>query len=158
MKPKLVEVNLPAFVHDLRERLAGTRAGPVERIQIDAAEGLPSVLADRDYLERILTNLLSNALKYSAPESVVKVAIARRDGELVTSIADQGRGIPAEELPHLFERYFRAREARERREGLGLGLYITKGLVEAQGGHIWVETEVGKGSKFSFTLPVVTTT
>jgi signal transduction histidine kinase len=111
------------------------------------------VLADPDRLERILMNLLTNALKYSAPGTPVTVALARRDGQVVTAVSDQGPGIPPDELPHLFERYYRARETRERKEGLGLGLYITKGLVEAHGGRLWVESQVGKGSTFSFSLP-----
>jgi signal transduction histidine kinase len=73
---------------------------------------------------------------------------------LVTTVTDHGPGIPPEELPQLFERYRRARAALETREGLGLGLYITKGLVEAHGGRIWAESRVGQGSSFSFTLPV----
>ena len=77
----------------------------------------------------------------------------RCDGEVVTSITDRGPGIPPEDLPRLFQRYGRVRGARERREGLGLGLYITKMLVEAHGGRIWAESQVGKGSTFSFTLP-----
>jgi signal transduction histidine kinase len=73
--------------------------------------------------------------------------------EAIVSICDDGRGIAAFDLPHVFERYFRAREMRERRsEGLGLGLYICRLIVEAHGGRIWVDSELGKGSTFSFTL------
>ena len=72
---------------------------------------------------------------------------------MVVTVSDQGRGIAPEDIPHLFERFYRAPEARKA-EGIGLGLYITRMLVEAHGGRIWVESEVGKGSTFSFTLPV----
>jgi PAS domain S-box-containing protein len=152
----LAPVDLPALIRDLRERMAGALGGQAERVKVEAAEGLPPVLADRDRLERILTNLVSNALKYSSPESTVEIALTRRDGEVVTSVVDQGQGIPAQELPRLFERFYRAQEAREHGEGLGLGLYITKRLVEAHGGRIRVESQVGTGSTFSFTLPVGT--
>lgn len=141
-----------SFVFDLKERMAGILE--TERIRVEAPEGLPQVLADPDRLERILTNLLSNALKYLPPGSEVTVSLARRDGEVVTSVTDLGPGIPPEELPLLFQPYRRVRLARGRPESLGLGLYITKGLVEAHGGRIWVESELGKGSTFSFTLPV----
>jgi len=151
MKPKLRPVDLRSFILDLKERLAGTLEA--ERIHVSVPEGLPPVSADPVQLERILMNLLTNALKYSAPGTPVTVSVAQRDGQVVTSVIDQGRGIPPEDLPHLFERFFRSRLARQQREGLGLGLYITKMLVEAHGGRIWVQSELGKGSTFSFTLP-----
>lgn len=152
VRPTLQTVDLPESVSSLLERLAG--AFEVERVRIEAPPDLPQVSADPNYLERILTNLLSNALKYSEPCTAVVVALSHGDGEVVTSVTDRGRGISPDDLAHLFERYYRAKTARQRREGLGLGLYIVKGLVEAHGGRIWVESEVGKGSTFSFTLPV----
>jgi signal transduction histidine kinase len=106
-------------------------------------------------LERILINLLSNALQYSDRGTKIAVDLAQRDGEVVTSVTDRGHGIPPDELPQLFEPYQRVQLAQERRESVGLGLYIAKGLVEAHGGRIWVESELGKGSSFSFSLPVV---
>ena len=146
------EVDLRQFALDLKERLAGALAA--ERIRVEAPENLPPVLADPDRLERILTNLLANALKYSEPSTEVTLALVEREGEVVASVSDQGTGIAAEELPHLFDRYYRTRGALEWREGLGLGLYIVRGLVEAHGGHIWAESEPGKGSTFGFTLPL----
>ena len=145
-------VALRAFIDDLLRRLAGTLE--TDRVRVSAPAGLPEVLADPDQLERILTNLLSNALKYSPPGSVVTVTLTRRDDEVVTAVSDQGPGIAPEELPHLFERYYRTEAGRERRESLGLGLYITRKLVEAHGGRIWAESEPGKGSTFDFSLPV----
>ena len=145
-------VDLPRFVQDLLARQAETIE--TRRVRVEPVEGLPAVLADPDRLERILLNLLSTGLKFSPPETEVTVSFARRDGEVVTSVTDRGRGIAPEELPHLFERFYRARAGRERAEGLGLGLYITKMLVEAHGGHIWVKSQLGVGSTFSFSLPV----
>jgi signal transduction histidine kinase len=147
-------VDLRQFVLDLRERWAAARVWPVERVEVEAPPDLPPVLADPDRLERVLTNLLTNALKYSRAETPVRVSLTQYSRKVVTSVTDEGPGIPPDELPHLFERYFRSSKAREHREGLGLGLYITKGLVEAQGGHVWAESTVGKGSTFSFTLPL----
>ena len=134
----------------LRERSATM---DTDRIRVESAESVPPVLADRDRLERILDNLLSNALKYSDPGTPITVSIRQEGPEVVTSVADRGRGIAPEELAHLFERYFRGTIA-GRREGLGLGLYITRLLVEAHGGRIWAQSELGVGSTFSFTLPV----
>ncbi len=146
-------LDLPAFVMDLKERMA--ERSDAERIRVVAAEGLPAALADPDRLERILRNLLSNALKYSAPEMEVLVEMTRRDMEVVTAIVDRGEGIAPDEMANLFQRYYRTESARRQKGGLGLGLYVTKGLVEAHGGRIWVESEVGRGSTFQFTLPAL---
>jgi PAS domain S-box-containing protein len=145
-------IALPAFVHDMKQRLATTM--DIARVEVVEPEALPPVLADPDRLERILTNLISNALKYSASGTPVTIGFAHEDGRVITSVADRGRGIAPEDLPGLFQRYFRTGTAREEREGMGLGLYITRRLVDAHGGRIWVESELGKGSTFSFSLPV----
>ncbi|TAK27192.1 MAG: PAS domain S-box protein [Chloroflexota bacterium] len=144
-------LELHTFVLDLKERLTGL--GDADRIRVEAPQAVPLVSADPDRLERILMNLLGNALKYSAPDTEVLVALSVGTGEVTTSVSDQGIGIESEELPYVFERYRRAPSALGRQEGLGLGLYITKGLVEAHGGRIWAESEPGKGSAFHFTLP-----
>ncbi|MDI7275674.1 MAG: PAS domain S-box protein [Anaerolineae bacterium] len=146
-------IDLPSFVASFKERLAGTME--TARIRVVAEEGLPPVSADPDRLERILTNLLSNALKYSTPGTEVTVTFRQEDGEVVTAVSDRGPGIAPDELPHLFERYYRTRAARARPEGLGLGLYVSRLLVQAHGGRIWAESQVGVGSTFSFSLPVV---
>ena len=145
-------IDLPAFVQRLKQELAP--AMDTARIQIEAPVGLPPVSADPGRLERILTNLWSNALKYSDPDTPVTVSFRQQDNEVITAVSDQGRGIAPEDIPRLFQRYFRTDTGRAQREGLGLGLYITRTLVEAHGGRIWVESEVGKGSTFSFSLPV----
>ncbi len=143
-------IDLRSFAADVRESLAGV--ADVSRIEVvPSRQELPTVLADPDRLERILTNLLTNALKYS--EGKITIAFKQQDGYVVTSVTDRGVGISPEDLPHIFERYYRAKGV-QKRDGLGLGLLITKMLVEAHGGKIWVESELGKGSTFSFTLPV----
>jgi two-component system phosphate regulon sensor histidine kinase PhoR len=135
--------------------LLSTSAGlmDVGRVKIAIPAGCPPVLADSDRLERIMTNLISNALKYSTPHTTVRVRAETIDTQMRISVADAGAGIPGEEIPRLFERYYRVKRTRGG-EGLGLGLYITRALVEAHGGTISVESEVGKGSTFSFTLPL----
>ena len=147
------ELNLRQFVLELRERMAATPEGGGERIRLEAPEGLTAVWADPDRLERILTNLIGNALKYSESSAEVVVRIEQRGDAVVTSVRDRGRGIASEELPRLINRYYRTQAGREHQESLGLGLYITRLLVEAHGGQIWVESEVGKGSTLGFSLP-----
>jgi PAS domain S-box-containing protein len=151
MRLRRVPVELGAAVADLKQRMAG--AIETERVRVAIPAGLPPVRADPDRLDRILFNLLSNALKYSPAETEVHVTAERSDGEIVVSVTDRGPGISREDIPHLFERYYRVKGTRKA-EGLGLGLYITRILVEAHGGRIWVQSEVGRGSTFSFTLPV----
>jgi len=147
-------VALAPFVQDLLRRLAGTL--DVGRIVIEVPPDLPPVCADYNRLERILLNLLSNALKYSPAGTTVRIRAEARETEVVVAVIDQGRGIMPDDLPKLFQRFYRT-TAERRTEGLGLGLYITRLLVEAHGGRIWVESEVGKGSTFTFTLPITRT-
>ncbi len=142
---------LASTVLDLTRRMAGVL--DTDRIRVEIPREMPSVWADPDRLDRILTNLLTNALKYSLPGTQVQLSARRENGEVVVSISDQGPGIPAEEIPRLFQRFYRGSHSRTA-EGLGLGLYITRMLVEAHGGRIWVESTPGKGSTFSFTLPI----
>jgi signal transduction histidine kinase len=123
------------------------------RLRVDAPDLAPPVLADPERIERVLVNLVSNALKYSTPGTPVVLTVQPRDGEAVVSVVDQGPGIPPEEIPRLFQRYRRA-DAGRKTGGLGLGLYIARLIVAAHGGRIWVESEVGVGSTFSFTLPL----
>jgi PAS domain S-box-containing protein len=143
-------VELGSFFADLLDQSRGILA--VDRLRVDVPPDLPPACADPGRLERILINLLSNALKYSPPGAPVEVSAVSRDGEIVVSVTDAGRGIDPADLPHLFDRYFRTAAGREA-GGLGLGLYITRMLVEAHGGRIRVESERGTGSTFSFTLP-----
>jgi signal transduction histidine kinase len=145
-------LDLCSFVLALKERLTGIVE--TDRIDVDAQPGLPPVSADEARLERILINVLTNALKYSPPDAPVTIAVRQHGSSIVTRIEDRGTGIDPEEIPHLFERYYRGRASHGQRDGLGLGLYIAKGLVEAHGGQIWVESEIGRGSTFSISLPI----
>ncbi|MBI2865551.1 MAG: PAS domain S-box protein [Chloroflexi bacterium] len=143
-------LDLRAFLSELFERSVGVM--DVGRISVAQPADVPPVLADPDRLERVFINLLSNALKYSSQDSEVVVG-GQATAEVVTiAVSDAGAGIAAEDLPHVFERFYRAKGER-RTDGLGLGLYITRMLVEAHGGRIWVESELARGSTFYFTLP-----
>ena len=127
-----------------------------ERVRVEIPADLPLLDADPDRLERVMINLLTNALKYSPPEGEVLVGAEPAEGQVTVSINDQGAGISREDLPHIFDRFYRAGGG-QRAEGTGLGLHITKMLVEAHGGRIWVESEPGKGSKFYFSIPLAET-
>ena len=124
-------------------------------LRLEPQGPLAPVLADPVRVEQVLTNLLSNAGKYSYPESEI-VLEARCDGRVVTiSVTNLGPGIPAHDLPRVFARHYRTSAAESGHvPGLGLGLYIARGLVEAHGGRIWAESEAGGRTTFRFTLPV----
>ena len=145
----LLQMYLPDLVGRLRQVL------PMQRVTIGIPADLPAAHADYSRLERILLNFLSNAFKYSAPETPVHIQAERQGEEIVIAVRDEGRGIAMKDLPHLFERFYRA-DSQRQAEGIGLGLYISKLLVEAHGGRIWAESEVNRGSAFMFTLPVFT--
>ena len=115
---------------------------------------LPLVEADRAKLRRVLVNLISNAIKFTGRGGEISVRAVREDGEVRVAVSDTGVGIAPEDVARLFDKYEQARSRATRGEkGTGLGLYITKQLVELHGGEIKVESELGKGSTFSFTLP-----
>ncbi|HET7752654.1 MAG TPA: MASE3 domain-containing protein [Anaeromyxobacteraceae bacterium] len=144
-------IALPVWV---RERMSMT-AGVLDtsRLVFEFDAGLPPVYADPARLDRIVTNLVGNALKYSEADREVRVG-ARLDGSAVEVwVKDRGVGITPEDVPHVFERFYRGRLT-SRSEGLGLGLFIVRTLVEAQGGTIHLESRVGEGSTFTFSLPV----
>jgi PAS domain S-box-containing protein len=108
--------------------------------------------ADRDKLMQVLTNYLTNAVKYSGGNTHIEVSVVVRDGSLVVAVTDRGKGIPAKELPFVFNRFYRAEKTRNL-EGLGIGLFLSRQIVEAHQGRTWVESTEGEGSTFYFSLP-----
>lgn len=148
LRPVSLEEALPATIAHMRETL-----GP-RPIHVVVEGAPPQVAADRNRLDQIVVNLLENAAKYSASGTPIVVRIRPDDARGASfSVEDRGAGIPAEELPRLFDRFYQAQRSRERKTGLGLGLYITKGLVEAHGGYIGVASAPGVGSVFTVWLP-----
>ncbi|ABS28543.1 ATP-binding protein [Anaeromyxobacter sp. Fw109-5] len=143
-------VDLAAAVPELLERFHG--AIDVDRVRLVVHPDLPRALADPQRLERIVVNLLTNALKYSPPQGEVVLELAPAPEGVAIVVTDRGVGIAPEDVPHVFDRFFRARGARQP-EGLGLGLYITRHLVQAHGGRIEVSSRLGQGSTFRVVLP-----
>ena len=138
-------------------RNAFLSGGYRNNIEIDVAPNLPRVAADGQRIIQVLHNLFSNASRYSRDWSPIRVTSRREDTHVVTSVADEGRGIAGEDLPHLFTKFSRIEAGGEHRVGgHGLGLAICRGIVEAHGGRIWAESDGdGKGTRFIFTIPAV---
>ncbi|HEX9016890.1 MAG TPA: ATP-binding protein [Chloroflexota bacterium] len=144
-------IQLSSFVVDMLSRSAGVL--DTSRVVTRIPDALSPVPADPNHLERILTNLIGNGLKYSSAPSTVTVSAEQSRREVSVSVADEGPGIGESDLPRLFDRYYRGGN-HGGTMGLGLGLYIVKGLVEAHGGRIQVESQPGSGSNFTFSLPL----
>jgi signal transduction histidine kinase len=149
---RLVETDLVAEARAAAEHLRAQRAA----IRVETPPKPLPVLADRQRLGQVLANLLTNAVKYSSDDSEILVRVGQQAQEAYVAVADQGIGIPPEALPRLFERFFRVAGAAERARGVGLGLYISGQIVESHGGRIRVESEPGRGSTFTVSLPIYT--
>ncbi len=128
---------------------------PDHRYHGPATRNLPSVWADRDRVEEVLTNLVENATKYSGEDTDIHIEAQVVNDKLVVAVSDEGEGIPGEELAKLFNKFQRVeRDDARQTYGHGLGLYISRKFIEAMGGQLWAESEPGKGSTFSFSLPL----
>ena len=150
----------PAEVASLVDRARNTflSAGGQDCLDFDLAPDLPLVMADRPRIVQVLGNLLSNAEKHTPESSVIRVTAVQANTHVAVTVADEGTGISAEQLPHLFKKFSRTNGKDGEREirDSGLGLAICQGIVEAHGGRIWVESEgLGLGARFTFTIPVV---
>jgi signal transduction histidine kinase len=145
------EVDLAAALAPPLESARLLAAARDQRLEVNEFPVGTRARFDEDRVVRVLSNLLGNAIKFCPRGGLIRVAVALPESGVEISVTDNGPGIPKEELPKVFERYWQAKEARKK--GSGLGLAIAKGIVEAHGGRIWVESEFGKGCRFTFTLP-----
>jgi two-component system, OmpR family, phosphate regulon sensor histidine kinase PhoR len=149
-------VALGAVVHRAVELISAVAREKRVEIAIETGEEpLPPVLGDPDGLERLVLNLLDNAIKYNRPDGRITLRLSRSDGEAVLEVTDTGIGIPPESIPRLFERFYRVDKGRAREEGgTGLGLAIVKHVAQTHGGQVEVESRVGHGSTFRVRLPL----
>jgi len=123
-------------------------------LRLEIAPGLPPVDADPEFIQQVVKQLLDNALKYSPEGSPITLSAAQKDARIVIGVADRGSGIDENERGRIFDKFYRGRSHRFDVKGTGMGLPIAKGIVEAHGGKIWVESEPGQGSAFFFSLPL----
>jgi two-component system phosphate regulon sensor histidine kinase PhoR len=151
---ELRRVSPEKLLHSTAERMKvqAERAGV--SLQVECPPGLPEVRADAPRLEQVLVNLIHNGIKFSRASGEVRLS-ARLEGDFICcAVADTGAGIDPDDLPRIFERFYKADRARTKSGGTGLGLSIARHLVEAHGGKIWVESEPERGSVFYFTIPL----
>jgi signal transduction histidine kinase len=150
---ELAPVDLAALVEETVTRLrplAGSR-----RLEVHPGPGPVTVVGDRDRLAQVLTNLIDNAIKFTPESGRVEVTWRRQDGTVILTVRDTGQGIPPADLPHIFERFYKANRSRSAATGSGLGLAIARHIVEAHGGRITVHSREGVGTTFAVVLPRV---
>ena len=153
---KSSRVSLSGLVHEVAEALRPVAAEKVIALETTMREPSILVWADRDKINQVLTNLIGNAIKFTPVQGRITVSASRNGGESVqVSVSDTGPGVPLDDREKIFAKFYRVAEVNGAdSKGTGLGLAIAKALVELHGGKIWVESEPGRGSTFSFTLPV----
>ncbi len=155
---KMAMVFMPVGIAPVAKRSAGVLEKSARdksiKVEFNIPEGLPKVMADENRLSQVFLNLLDNAVKYTPEGGSVKVSVFPQDKYLQVDVTDTGVGIPESDLPRVFERFYRVDKARSRQlGGTGLGLSIVKHIVQSHGGQVWVKSEPGCGSTFSFTIP-----
>jgi two-component system OmpR family sensor kinase len=155
---KMENVNLPYLLDEALNAFRPRAEATQITLTMDAAPQIPAVKASPSQIRQVIDNLLDNALKYSAPGGVVTISCRPLNGQVAVSVTDTGQGIPAKDLPHVFERFYRADKARSRTgesNGTGgLGLSIVRSVVTAYGGQVSIHSQEGKGTTVRFTLPV----
>jgi signal transduction histidine kinase len=153
------QVRLRPLIARVLSEIEVTRADRDVELEQEVSEDLPPVFADAERVHQVLFNLLDNAVRFTPSGGQVRVTASRQNGTVDVAVQDTGPGIAPEHLPRVFERFYRVDTARSRDEGgTGIGLAIARSVVEAHGGRIWAESEPGRGSRFTFELPVAPAT
>ncbi len=137
------------LAHEVIASFRGQAQSAGVNLSVEAAHDLPLIEVDPARIRQVLTNLIANALRYTDKDGTIRVQCELKDGAVAVTVSDTGRGIAAQDLPHIFERYTKSSDSR----GSGLGLAIAKDLVEAHGGKISAQSEAGQGATITFTLP-----
>jgi len=144
------DVSLPILANRVAERFS-TQSGN-HTIVADFPAKFPVILADERRIEQVVSNLVSNALKY-APKGEIRITGSVRPEQVIVCVSDEGPGIEAKDLPHIFDRFYRSTKAVKHTKGAGLGLYLARAIVEAHGGHIWADPKPDSGARICFSLP-----
>lgn len=146
-------VNINILVNDSINELKSLAIKNSQRLNCEIEDKLPYLNIDRNEIKRVLINLIGNALAYTQKEGKISVSVFKKDSNIIVKVKDNGRGISEEESEQIFSRYF-SNAKKFRKVGTGLGLYLSKQIVEKHGGKLWLESTQGKGSSFFFSLPI----
>ena len=151
MALKQSDVSIPELAQRLAKRMQiqTTR----HQIVVNFPDDFPIILADETRLEQVFSNLIGNAIKY-APGGEIRISGQVRQEKVIVCVSDEGPGIAPEDIPHIFDRFYRAPEMARQTKGAGLGLYLARAIIEAHEGRIWVDTAPGEGVRICFSLPV----
>jgi signal transduction histidine kinase len=144
------DVSIPMLAKRVADRLGSQSKD--HTIVTDFPAKFPVIVGDETRLEQVLFNLASNALKYTS-KGEIRINGSAAAGQVTVCVSDQGPGIDARDLPHIFERFYRSTDAAKQTKGAGLGLYLARAIVEAHGGRIWADPRPAKGARICFSLP-----
>ncbi|MEH7307659.1 ATP-binding protein [Neobacillus drentensis] len=148
------EMDITAFINRIIHKFQGLAKDNEIQLYADIANGISSISFDPDRIEQVLTNLIDNAIRHTPKGGSVNLSVTSEDKGIMIRVKDSGSGIPEEDLPFVFERFYKADKARTRgRAGTGLGLAIAKNIIDAHRGHISVQSKLGQGTTFSFLIP-----
>ena len=151
---RLGAVDVNSLIDDALTLTSGKREAKGMEISVDKREFPSSITADRECLLHVLTNLISNAVEYTPEGGRIAVRCASSDNRLILIVSDTGVGIPVDDIPKIFDEFYRGKNVEKTTKGTGLGLSLVKYIVETHGGSITVKSELGKGSEFTVSLPV----
>lgn len=146
------DIHLPSKAEAMAKRFQTQTDN--HQIVVDVPPNFPIVEADEDRIDQVLFNLLSNAIKYSPKGGEIRINGQTRPEQVIVCVSDQGPGIAPEDIPHIFDRFYRSDEASRTTKGAGLGLFLTRAIIEAHGGRIWVDPKPGEGARICFSLPM----
>jgi signal transduction histidine kinase len=144
------DVSLPALAKRVADKFAA-QSGQ-HKIVTEFPDRFPVILADETRIEQVVINLVSNALKYAA-KGEIRITGQVHPEQVVICVSDEGPGIEAKDLPHIFDRFYRSTKAVKNTKGAGLGLYLARAIVEAHGGRIWADPKPDSGARLCFSLP-----
>jgi signal transduction histidine kinase len=146
----LTDLSLPVLAGRLAERFQTQTKS--HTLMVDFPANFPVILADETRIEQVLSNLISNAIKY-APKGEIRISGQVRPEQVIVTVSDNGPGIDPRDMPHIFDRFYRADHAIRKTKGAGLGLYLARAIIEAHNGRIWVDPQPGSGARICFSLP-----
>lgn len=149
------DTNITEMIDDVAETMQSLANVKQIKIKTDIANNLPTLIVDKDRVKQIIINFINNAIKFSEQNTEIIIKANKENENILFEVQDQGRGIPADKLTKVFDTFYQVDSGMDRKfGGAGLGLAISRGIALAHGGNIWVESKVGKGSTFKFTLPI----